>query len=256
MLKKQIRHAKAVGISAFVVDWYGYRQPFIDRAYALIQSIAGKEKFHVAMMYDETDDEDGATDEAIEDFKLFNNTYLSANAAGREAYLTYNGRPVIFIFPKTGHTDWSRVRAEVSKWPSPPWLIDEYPPGKFAAALDGYYAWVSPGKAGWAPDGSNWGEQYLDEFYRTMESKYPDKIAVGGVWAGFDDSKASWSLNRHMSPRGGQTLADTCKLFQQYSPPENPLPFLFVETWNDYEEGTAMEPQVPPSAHNYPCSTP
>ena len=84
VLSKQIRKAKAVGISGFVVDWYGYRQPFIDHSYSLMQAAAAKEKFHVAMMYDETDDEDGATDEAIEDFKLFEKTYLlRTHPAGR-----------------------------------------------------------------------------------------------------------------------------------------------------------------------------
>jgi hypothetical protein len=205
-------------------------------------------------MYDETHDEDGATDEAIEDFKLFEKTYLAADAPGHQAYLTYNGRPVIFIFPTQGHTDWNRVRTEVNKWAAPPLLIDEYPPGPFAAAIDGYYAWVSPGTKGWAADGSNWGEEYLNEFYGTMESKYPEKLTVGGVWAQFDDSKASWSLNRRMSPRDGQTLADTCKLFHQYSPPGNPLPYMFVETWNDYEEGTAVEQQIPEGSHSYPCA--
>jgi len=259
VLRKQIRHAQALGISGFVVDWYGYREPFIDRSYALLQTIAGEEKFHVAMMYDETKDDEGATDEAIEDFKLFEKTYLSLSAPGRQAYVTYNGRPVIFIFPNGQHTDWNRVRAEVNKWSQPPLLIDEYPPGPFAGAFDGYYAWVQPGKKGWVADGSNWGEDYLSDFYRTMESKYPDKITVGGAWAGFDDSKASWSLNRHISQRGGETFADTCKLWRQYSPPDNPLPFLFVETWNDYEEGTAIEagiPNVAPTHDRPPCTSP
>ncbi len=253
VLRKQIRRAKAAGITGFVVDWYGYREPFIDKSYGLMQAAAAKEKFHVAMMYDETDDVDGATDEALEDFKLFLKSYLAADAPGRQAYLTYNGKPVIFIFPKAGHTDWDRVRAEVNKWPTPPLLINEYPPGKYPDAIDGYYAWVSPGEKGWTADGSNWGQAYLEEFYQTMESKYPEKIAVGGVWASFDDSKASWSLNRHMSARDGQTLVDTCKLFHQYSPPENQLPFLFVETWNDYEEGTAVEQRIPDGVKNYPC---
>ena len=50
-----------------------------------------------------------------------------------------------------------------------------------------------------------------------MQSKYPDKIAVGTAWAGFDDSKASWSLNRHMAQRCGQTFSDTMKLARQYA---------------------------------------
>ena len=67
----QIHHAQAMGISAFVVDWYGDREPFIDRSYSLMQSIAAKDNFHVAMMYDESDNEDDATDEALADFAMF-----------------------------------------------------------------------------------------------------------------------------------------------------------------------------------------
>jgi hypothetical protein len=211
----QIRKAKAMGISAFVVDWYGEREPFIDRSYAVMQTVAAKEKFGVAMMYDETNENEGATEEAIADFKMFHDTYLSLEAPGHEGYLTYEGRPVIFIFPKGGHTDWSKVRASVNKWSIPPILIEENLPGGDADAFDGFYAWISPGEKGWAADGSNWGEQYLSNFYQTMASKHPDKIIVGGAWAGFDDSKASWGLNRHISARCGQTYTDTFTLWRK-----------------------------------------
>lgn len=243
-LRKQMRQAKAMGISGFVVDWYGYREPFIDRSYALMQSIAAEENFHIAMMYDETDDEDGATDETIEDLKLFNKNYLSSNSPGRASYLTYQGHPVIFIFPKGRHTDWSRVHTELAKWPKTPLLINEYPPDKYIESMDGYYAWINPGPGGWAKDGNNWGEQYLNDFYSTMQSKYPDALTVGAVWASFDDSKASWSLNRHISARCGQTYSDTLALWRRYSA-QHPMPYVLVETWNDYEEGTAIERGIP-----------
>jgi hypothetical protein len=241
----QIRQAKAQGITAFVVDWYGDREPFIDKSYGLIQTIAAKKKFQVAMMYDETEHEDGATDEAIADFTLFHDTYLSEKSPGRQAYLTYQGRPVIFIFPKGGHTDWNKVRTVVNKWSTPPFLIDENLPGQYADAFDGYYAWVNPGDKGWAPDGSNWGDQYLDTFYKTMASKYPDKLIVGGAWASFDDSKASWGLNRHISARCGQTFKDTFNFWRKDLPANEPPPFLMLETWNDHEEGTAIEGGIP-----------
>jgi len=244
-IASQIRDAKAQGITAFVIDWYGDREPFIDKSYAVIQSVAAKKKFQVAMMYDETDQEDGATDEAIADFTLFNDTYLSSKSAGQQAYLTYQGRPVIFIFPKGGHTDWAKVRAVVDKWSTPPFLIYENLPGPYAAAFEGYYAWVNPGDKGWAPDGSNWGDQYLDNFYKTMRSKYPDKIIVGGAWASFDDSKASWGLNRHIAARCGRTFADTFSFWRKDFPPNEAPPFLMLETWNDHEEGTAIERGIP-----------
>jgi hypothetical protein len=243
-IRKQIREAKAKGISGFVVDWYGYREPFIDRSYALLQATAAEENFHIAMMYDEVNNEEGATDEAIEDLRLFYKTYLAANALGRQAYLMYDGKPVIFIFPKGHHTDWHRVRNEVTKWQPAPVLIDEYEPGQFISGIDGYYAWVNPGPGGWAADGSHWGEQYLTDFYSTMRSKYPDTLAVGGVWSGFDDSKASWGLNRHISPRCGKTLTDTSNLWREYLSAHY-MPFVLIETWNDYEEGTAIEKGIP-----------
>jgi hypothetical protein len=242
VIRKQIDQAKALGISGFVVDWYGDREPFIDRSYALIQTIAAEKNFHVSMMYDESEEEEAeATDDAFAAFNKFNETYLSLNASGRQAYLTYNDRPVIFIFPKGGHTNWSRVRAATDKWTHPPLLIYEDQASPFTAAFDGFYAWINPGKKGWAADGSNWGEDYLGDFYRKMQSKYPDKITVGAAWTGFDDSKASWGLNRHISQRCGATFADTMKLWRQHYPADRPLPFLLVETWNDYEEGTAIE---------------
>jgi hypothetical protein len=240
VIRKQIDKAKAQGITGFVVDWYGDREPFIDHAYALMQSIAEERNFHVAMMYDESDEENGATDEALSDFNSFHQTYLAQDARGRQAYLTYNGRPVIFIFPKGRHTNWNRVRESIDKWSPAPLLIYEDDPGSYPAAFDGLYAWVQPGKAGWTPDGSNWGQQYLEDFYQKMQSKYPDKIAVGAAWAGFDDSKASWSLNRHIAQRCGQTFSDTTKLARQYAA-QHAMPFLLIATWNDYEEGTAIE---------------
>jgi hypothetical protein len=244
-LVSQIAQARKMGITAFVVDWYGDREPFIDRSYALMQTIASKNKFTVAMMYDEADEEAGATDQAVADLTAFHSSYLSSTAPGHKAYLSYEGRPVIFVFPKGGYTDWNLVRARLNTWDPPPLLINENLPGKYPDAFDGFYAWISPGEKGWAADGSNWGEQYLSTFYQTMRSKYSDKIVVGGAWAGFDDVRASWGLNRHISARCGQTYNDTVSLWRKYFSSDDPPPFIMIETWNDHEEGTAIENGIP-----------
>src|SRR5271170_8351004 len=36
VIRKQIDQAKTLGITCFVVDWYGDREPFIDHSYAMI----------------------------------------------------------------------------------------------------------------------------------------------------------------------------------------------------------------------------
>lgn len=255
VIQRQSEEAKAMGISGFVVDWYGDREPFIDESYSLMQSAAAVNNFHIAMMYDETDREDDATDETLADLSMFRDKYLSPDSPGRKAYLTYQGHPVIFIFPKGGRTNWDQVRTVIDKWNPRPLLIDEYPPGQYADALDGFYAWINPGPKGWAANGSNWGEQYLSDFYENMLSKYPDKIIVGGAWSNFNDSKASWSLNRRISARCGQTFKDTFNFWRRDIPANQPIPFVLIETWNDYEEGSAIERGIPACGSQSPSQS-
>ena len=242
-LQKQIEKAKQLGIAAFVVNWYGARHDFEDKAYSLMQQVAAENNFKVALMYDEDDsDPAGETDAVIADLQYAYDHYIGPRAViPRDAYLQFEGRPMIFIFPKGMHTDWNRVRKAVGSWEDPPLLIFKDVNRQYADAFDGFYAWVSPGKEGWKADGSNWGQQYLDSFYHTIVADYPNKIAVGAAWPGFDDSKASWSQNRKMSSRCGKTLDDTLRHFRRYYNQQHPLPFLMIETWNDYEEGTAIE---------------
>jgi hypothetical protein len=243
VIHRQIQEAKKLGIYAFAVDWYGARHPFLDRSYALIQQLASKENFHVALMYDETEEDDGhATEDALDAMATAYKAYIGPDAPGRQAYLQYQGRPVIFIFPKRGKTDWNQVRQMVNRWETPPILLyKDDPPAQYANSFDGQYAWVHPGPKGWASDGSEWGEEYLESFYKKMQSKHRNQITVGTVWPGFDDTRASWSLNRHIDQRCGKTLQDTLRVFGENNDPDHPIPFVLIATWNDYEEGTAIE---------------
>jgi len=246
-LEKQVDQAKQLGIAAFVVNWYGQRHTFEDKAYTLMQQVAADKDFKVAIMYDEDDSDPASeTDDIISDLQYAYDHYIGPKAVvPRDAYLTYQDRPMIFIFPKGGNADWGRVRQAVNGWETPPLLIYEHIHPDLANDFDGFYAWVNPGKQGWQPNGSNWGEQYLDNFYKTMITDYPNKIAVGGAWPGFNDTKASWSRDRKMDYRCGRTFLDTMRLFRRYYNQQHPLPFLMIETWNDYEEGTAIERGVP-----------
>lgn len=243
VLRRQIAKAKDLGVQVFAVDWYGERRPFLDHSYALMQQVASQNRFKVALMYDETEEDTGhATEESLAAMTKAYESYLRPGAPGRNAYLEYNGRPVIFIFPKRGRTDWNRVRAQVDNWPVPPLLFyKDDPPPQYANAFDGNYAWVHPSKE-WMQDGSDWGKEYLEAFYKKMQSR-PDKISVGTAWPGFDDTKASWSLDRHIDQRCGKTFEDTLRLFHSYNQVK-PMPFLMIATWNDYEEGTAIEAGV------------
>ena len=243
VLRKQIQQARHMGISAFVVDWYGQSQPFSDHNFGLLEEAAEDSRFQVALLYNESEDQDAqATDQAMAAMDRAYKDYIGPQAPHRSAYLNYEGHPVIFIFPKQGHVDWNRIVEHCQSWESTPFFFyKDEPPAKYSADFAGLYAWVQPGQKGWTPDGSNWGEQYLDDFYKNMRNKHPDKIAIGAAWPGFDDSAAKWGLNRHMQSRCGQTFEDTLHLYTRYFDAAHALPFVMIETWNDYEEGTAVE---------------
>jgi len=244
VLERQVREASRLGISGFVVNWYGRSHPFEDRSYALMQRVAAAapERFKLAIMYDEdSSDPARATETVLDDLAYAYQHYISRDAETSSAYLRYDGQPVIFVFPKDGQTDWDRVRQAVNQWPERPLLIYKDPDERWAPDFDGFYAWVQPGRDGWQRDGSNWGQQYLDSFYSTMTRSYPQKLAIGAAWPGFNDSRASWSRNRHMDPRCGRTLEESLQMYHRYYDSSRPLPFLMIETWNDYEEGTNVE---------------
>lgn len=240
---EQIRKARQLGITGFVVNWYGPRKRFEDKGYQLVQNAAAASSdFTVSIMYDADGFGSEATDTVIRDLQYAYDRYIGPNASSsRSAYLRYNGRPVIFIFPKDASTDWQRVRQAVNTWQDPPLLIFKDIYQKYANAFDGFYAWVRVGKDGFGNAGRNWGEDYLENFYSRMNSEYPNKIVVGAAWPGFDDSKASWGRGRRIDDRCGKTLEDSIRLFRRYFTDSRPLPFLMIVTWNDYEEGTAIE---------------
>src|ERR1043166_8019157 len=102
VLRQQIARAKELNIGGFVVNWYGPRKEFEDRSFALLEEAAAKHNFKVAAQYDEAVDHPGdATDAVLVDLQYLYDRYIGANAGpAREAYLRYQGKPVIFIFPK------------------------------------------------------------------------------------------------------------------------------------------------------------
>jgi hypothetical protein len=254
VIDKQIQKAKAMGIAGFVVDWYGPSQSgltndesrkFIDEATAVLISRAAAQNFKIALMYDEG---------AIKDSGIATSAYLTQvqfdlNYAKKyfssTAYLQINDHPALFVFPYDDPADhpvdryiaWNTVRTGLGTQVT---LIDKGPTCDDQSCIDrdnifdGFYAWV---QSTWSADGKDWGEDYLKWFYWKMTSGiYANKIKVGGVWPGFDDALASWSLNRFISRLNGHVYKKTMALAQQ-----NNAPFILIETWNDFEEGTDIE---------------
>jgi len=128
---------------------------------------------------------------------------------------------VVFFFGfESFGVDWVQVKAAL---PGNPIFLFRNSKGFAIPGSDGAFAW------GPANDLS-----YLQYFYK-MAARVPQKIAVGGLHKGFNDSAASWGKNRHVDQRCGEAFLDTVRALPQ------DLPFVQLVTWDDYEEGTELE---------------
>jgi hypothetical protein len=79
---------------------------------------------------------------------------------------------------------------------------------------------------------------YLRKFYRAHQESGQGKYAIGSVYKGFDDRLASWTKHRRIPQDCGRTLLKVAQAI-----PES-LNMMQVNTWNDYEEGSAVEPGI------------
>ena len=167
-------------------------------------------------------------------------------------YLKYNGRPAIFVFdyPEKYITA-KKLRGVLDEVfdSAPPILIWNSLEDKenSKAFVDAFYPWVQPGSKGWDKNGANWGKDFLDWYYpKVNEINYGNSyvFTCGGVWPGFDDRKnTSWGGNRLIDRDEGTTYEATWNYVLNYRG-KLPLNWVVIETWNDWNEGTEIEPSL------------
>jgi len=182
--------------------------------------------------------------------------FIHTNYATSTAYWMDGGLPVIAYFgarsdwPILTSTDWdavwSVVKAHTDTYAAPFKYIFQF--GSFTTASydNGRFGWVQPPvysstQQFWWGSVSSASPTYLDTLYSAGLS-HPSQLTIGALYKGFDDNNASWSGNRVIAEQCGQVLLKTANEISKYFGGLNPqIPYVQVITWNDYEEGTAVE---------------
>lgn len=169
-----------------------------------------------------------------------------------------NGKPVFGFFSyenSTTNKGISRLLpAELAQWkkkiPSyrKPILISSWFKPSYKGILDTQYDWPKP--EGTPPKGSgwkaftpfekskqmqNWREKENARRERTGETQF----CIAGVWPGFDDRGSwGWGGGVRVIPRDKTQLYQ----YQWERALKGPCPIVQVITWNDWFEGTIVEP--------------
>lgn len=188
--------------------------------------------------------------------------YANANYFTSPAYLNINpstqqkvasGHPTVFTFPPSAGwdtTDLSTVETFAQNLAlnctgtgaginnGPVNFINQDSAG-FSAPWDGAFSWVSTSTYSltnqFLIDGAS--GNYHEAFYSDCNTN-SSKICVGSAKKGFNDTRASWGLDRVVDQECAQTWITTLGKTSSYSGAHL---FLQGVTWNDYEEGTEIE---------------
>lgn len=229
---QQVEDAQSRGISGFMVNWYG--QPinsdkkFMDDVTKSVRDQAEAHNgFTFALQYDGGAYKNCNCDKTakfIADMQYARTTFFSSSA-----YLKVNNRPVVEMFSvdEDGPVDWTAIRTAMPEV----LMIFRNSQGWNHAQSDGMYGWLGinldPTKA----------LSYDTDFYWNAR-QHTDKIVIAPIWLGFNDTLASWGLNR-ITPRNcGQTYLHT---LADAAANVSSINFLELDTWNDYEEATEFE---------------
>lgn len=232
-IKAQINDMVSRGIDGVIVDWYGPNNS-IDQGAQLVMAEAEQHPgFTFAIMVDQ-----GAIQwfscpgcnpqQALTaDMQYVEQTYFTS-----PAYMTMQGRPMVtdFAIDNSYSIDWNALNAAMSTHPL---FIFQNNSGFSHVLSGGGYSWV-------IPTSTDYGASYLTSFYNAGKT-FPSEETIGATYKGFNDTLASWSLNRVMGQQCGQTWLQAFSLLNSLYNSSNQLPYLQLVTWNDYEEATEIE---------------
>lgn len=227
---RQVDDMMSRGIQGIVVDWYGRNFAQEEQSTETIFTEVQKHSdFKFAIMEDSNALKGDKTADLIADL-----IYAAQKYQKSPNYLRWNDRPVVFFFGvESLSIDWNSVRDQV---PGNPIFIFENAGGLSFSFSNGAFGWAN----GFNSDrATNWGEAYLASYYKSAVKS--DRYSVGSTWKGFNDSLANWSANRVLGQNCGQTWLNTFAEIGKHYSADNQLSTLQLVTWNDYEEGTAME---------------
>jgi hypothetical protein len=232
-IKLQVEDMISRGINGVIIAWYGPNNA-IDKATQLLMAEAESHPgFTFAIMIDHGailwDSCTGCSPQQALTAQMH---YLEQTYFHSPAYMTKGGLPVVTNFDiDLNYTiDWNALNAALSTHPL---FLFQNNSGFGHVLSDGSYSWIMPTT-------TDYGAAYLSSFYGTGMT-FPSEQTVGATYKGFNDSLASWGMNRIMGQQCGQTWLRTFSEINGLYNAGKQLADLQLVTWNDYEEGTEIE---------------
>ena len=229
---------KYAGVDGLIIDWYGSsdvndfgtNRKNSEAVIDLLDNVG----LEFALAYEdwtvlpvvEKGFEEDEVQAAIADFKYMEATYFKSRQ-----YTRINGVPLLTVFgPRTiqNGKDWENVLNTLSD--KPVFLSIWYESGELGTTASGEFSWVYEDNS------------HIENFYAHQLNRL--ELAIGSAYPGFKDyyveggwegSHTGWIIDHE----GGNTFDETLQMANDAK-----IDYLQLVTWNDFGEGTMIEPTI------------
>jgi hypothetical protein len=241
LLEYQVLLMRLSGIDGIIVDWYGMEgfrdYGVLDRATRRLFQAAQKAGLTFSICYEDQSIMHMVNDNRIPKEEALPHgqevmLYMEENWFNDPAYLKYGDQPVLFTFGPQyfkSANDWEELFS-VLQTPAALVTLDKHRVANQLAS----YPW--PPMQGMDLNSAVI-EAYLEQFYRAARR---DDYIVGGAFPGFNDIYEEAGVRSSygfLDAEAGELFRMTLRMALE----QNPNVIQLV-TWNDYGEGTIIEP--------------
>jgi hypothetical protein len=240
LLECHLLQMKLAGIDGVIADWYGLGEtadfPAIHKATRALFDASGRFGMKFAVCYEDR------TIQMMLDWKKLQPDQITNHLAQttqwlqnewftKPQYLQFHGRPLLLNFGPIYLTDRAVWDAAFQTIPNRPSFYALHHLWKKAGA-DGGFTWIHYDPWQGTPTEETIRKRIHEVF--TYFSTNRNEVIVS-AYPGFDDD-----YDQHLQSldyRAGKTLQETLEVGM-----EGPWPLIQLVTWNDYGEGTMIEP--------------
>jgi hypothetical protein len=230
VMSRHIDEARAAGIDALVLNWWGAGNRTDSNLTALL-GIAEQKGFRVAAVLDINSPFMQGTGSYIENLRR-----LLGDHAGRPAYLRFQGKPVVFFYnvARLPVATWQQIRSQVDPDHTAIWIA-EGTNLSYQQVFDGHHLYSITWPSGGSPSGilRKWGDKVRS--YNRQHGTA--KLWVATVMPGYDD--------RGVRPKGGFAHSrEGGEYFRQcwQAALDSRPDWVIVNSFNEWMEGTQIEP--------------
>ncbi|MDA1192540.1 MAG: glycoside hydrolase family 71/99-like protein [Candidatus Poribacteria bacterium] len=242
LLENHVLLMKLAGIDGIIIDWYGFEDVYdyrwLNETTHRVIEVARRAGLGYAVCYEDrtvramvnmgrlSADDAVAHGNAVME-------YLRAEWFGDPLYLKWDGRPLFLIFGPEYYSEaqWEEILSANDERPMVATLHER------KAFADGAFAWLPM----WAARDGTLTTQRLQEYVETFTRWSKDwTFSVAAAFPGFHDiyqEAGVMESHGYLDDRRGETFRETLDLALNSA-----AAFVQLATWNDYGEGTVIEP--------------